>query len=268
MSRFGRTGSVLRCLKLSDFIGHIMCNVIELPKGTVIVPLMPGEKRPLEGRRVEDIQTDDPSEIKRLRERGFGLGLRLYESNLSAWGIDDKDQARLWWAAHCKEGILQCASETKRGIHVLFGGHTRTRRFEHGDVKGNGHIVIPDTVIDDWHYRWIYALKTLDLPPFPEHLFPEKHEEPKKAAIEMDSFRRIIRAKAYGVKVKCIYRNEPSKTLFRFVCWMKALGLSPTEVFAVLLDWNKTNCFREDGVTPYPWSERELKHKIDDVFKL
>ena len=55
-----------------------MCNVIELPKGTVIVPLMPGEKRPLEGRRVEDIQTDDPSEIKRLRERGFGLGLRLY----------------------------------------------------------------------------------------------------------------------------------------------------------------------------------------------
>jgi hypothetical protein len=227
---------------------------------------MPNEKRPLEGRRVEDTVTDDPHEIRRLRELGYGLGLLLSENNLSVADFDDKDAGRVFWRDHYKEGIIQAASETRRGAHLIFSGRTKTRKFEHGDIKGNGHIVIPDTVIDGWRYRWILELRTLDLAPFPEHLFPVPQKKEVKPEECNDSFRRIIRARAYGVRVVCIEHRSAHNTLFRFVSWMRDHGLSQTEAFAVLLDWNRTNCFRQDGTTPYPWTESEIRHKIEDSY--
>ena len=86
-----------------------------LPRGTKVIPLMPNEKRPLEGRRVEDTVTDDPHEIRRLRELGYGLGLLLSENDLSVADFDDKNAGRVFWREHYKEGIIQAASETRRG---------------------------------------------------------------------------------------------------------------------------------------------------------
>lgn len=179
--------------------------------------------------------------------------------------FDVKDAGREFYKLH--QELCTVIVETRRGVHFHFAGETQARKFSHGDLKSgpNCYVVIPPSVVKNFQYRWI---RQGELQPFSkvEPLFPQKEIQPKVSA-ETDSYRRIVRAKAYGTSIVCIPNGTASNTLFRFCCWMRDLGLTKSEAFSVLLAWNDTNCFQADGVTPFPWTIPQLERKLNATFR-
>ena len=66
-------------------------------------------------------------------------------------------------------------------------------------------------------------------------------------------------ARAYGKTIFAVSGSGGHKATFRFVCFMRDLGLAPAEVYSVLLEWNETNADPK-------WSDRELTHKIESAY--
>lgn len=91
---------------------------------------------------------------------------------------------------------------------------------------------------------------------------------PKTHKVGRDRQQLLRRAIGYGRKVVCVEHKGAHNTFFRYCCWMTdVLRLTRDEIRFVLESWNQTNCFREDGATPYSWSDAEIEHKLRSVEK-
>jgi hypothetical protein len=204
--------------------------------------------------------TDDPAIHQQWIDHGDCVGLMLGANGLSAVDFDKKWAAREWWATHVKGNIFNVASETAHGIHLVFRGETRTRKFEHGDIKsGNGYLVWPPSVVSGWRYRFIaeYEMKPFEeLKPFPEDLFPdaqcEKHCAGKMAGSIRD-LRRYIRA------IRSLEGQNGSGACFRVACLLRDSGLNEAEAFAEMIEWSR-ECAEPE------WTVRELLHKVRDAY--
>ncbi len=218
-----------------------------------LIPLAENSKSPLAGEDWHNRISDDPAEHARWLAEGLNVGLPL--DGRSVVDFDDKDAAREFYRKH-KE-LCTVMVETRRGVHFHFAGSTKTRKFEYGDIKGNGYVVYPPSQVRGWIYRLI---ETGPLQPFPEHLFPIVEKEVTQREKEPDGLLRVRRAEEYGKLVFAVSGSGGHNTTFRFVCFMRDIGLTDGEVLLVLREWNKTNA------TP-PWTEKELSHKIRSAFK-
>lgn len=161
-----------------------------------------------------------------------------------------------------KERITTIVETPSGGRHYYHSGKLRNQQNNGWDVRGEGgYVCVPPSP----GYRYVTPLVPIEyLREFPPEIL-RKTETPERLP-ELESFRRINRAKAYASTVLCINRKQAHNTFFRLVCFMRDIGLSPAEAYAVVLDWNMKNCFHEDGTTPYPWSTREIEHKIADAY--
>lgn len=191
--------------------------------------------------------------------------------------IDIDDKSRI-------EDFLALANwtmvtETRKGAHFFAkhpGYEVRNRKFPGGDLKGERAVVIaPPSVVragdgSRWTYRWLRGpVPPEALPLFREEWLPSRVER-RESAIdpEGDPVRRVMRAQAYAERVRCVAGRKAHNALFCLVCFCRDVGLTPLETLtAVLLPWNRTNCFDGDG-RAWPWSLKELKHKVDSAFSL
>jgi hypothetical protein len=209
--------------------------------------------------------SSDLQEIQEWIHKGFNIALKTGTgNNVMAWDVDSGvEEARELFRLH--KDVIGCVQRTRRGVHFLFEGSGPGWKYEGGDIKGDGGLVMFEpSVVKGFQYRVVYG--TLEkLKPFPVDLIPRKVERKVVIEPEHNSLLKVYRAQTYAATVTCIAGQRAHNTLWRLVCWMRDLGLTQSEAYAVLLPWNHTNCV-DTGGKPYPWSIRELTHKLEDAY--
>lgn len=219
-----------------------------------LLPLQHDSKKPIKGESWYDTMSADMEDHAQWLRDGLNVGFPLKENGCSVIDFDDKEAARKWWREY--GSLVAVAVETRRGVHCFFSGETQTRKFEHGDIKGNGYTVFPPSVVDGWEYRFIRN-NWKELQPFPEHLFPIEKKEVIKA--DCDIYQRIVRARAYVSTVEGAVsgQNGHGKT-YRVACKLiKDFALSVEQALPIMLEFN-------ERCVP-PWSTRDLVHKLRSV---
>jgi len=225
-----------------------------------LMPLISGRKEPLK----ESYQSisDDPTLHQEWIKRGFNIAYLLAENGCSAADFDEKDAARRFYADHLRENTFNCITETFRGAHFIWRGETHTRKMydatgnEIGDIKGNGYLVFPNSVVKDWQYRFVegFELHLDRLLPFPEELFPEVR---KTVKITREKIRKLD---AYLAKVESVQGKHGSFGLVRAAAICRDTGLTEAETTIKLLWWNTL------PVVSPPWSHEELARAISNTF--
>ena len=219
-----------------------------------LIPLAHNSKSPLKGDDWHNRISDDPDEHAHWSAQGYNRGMPLEENNRSVIDFDDKEAGREFYRKH-KE-LCTVMVETRRGVHFHFAGKTATRKFEHGDIKGNGYVMWVGSQVNGWIYRLI---ETGPLQPFPEHLFPIERKEVNREA-EPDGVLRVRRAEEYGKQVFAIAGSNGHNTTFRLVCFYRDIGLTEGEAYLVLERWNETN-------TDPKWTPKEMTHKVKSAYR-
>ena len=185
------------------------------------------------------------------------MGFPLRENGCSVVDFDDGlEYAREFYNAHreiCRVLVL-----TRRGIHFYFSGTIRTRKCEHGDIKGNGYTVFPPSTVDGHEYRFVSGYEWgNELAPFPEHLFTETREEVSRAITR----KQVTDVRSYLAKVESIQGQGGSRGLVRAAAICRDAGLTESEATFVLIGWNMG-----PTVQP-PWTPQELARAITNVYR-
>lgn len=206
------------------------------------VKLRPNEKAPA-GDHWEI--SDDPS---LWLAQGFNVGLMLKESNIVTVDFDrDIEAAR----EHYRQTLCQVIVETIRGFHFHYlGVIEKSRKFEHGDIKGTGYVVYPPSTVDGHRYKFI---KKGELQPFPEKLFPVVVNAITSTTTG------IKNAMKYITTITAHSGQGGHNATYRAACKLRDAGLDEAEALAAMVEWNLSNA------TP-PWTTKELLHKVRSAF--
>lgn len=203
-------------------------------------------------------------------------------SNLAVVDVDDLVDAA--WAYRHFSKTPFVGRTGKQGFHLYFrypsGGveiGCRTRLFgRRVDLRSvGGYVVAPPSVHPETgrNYRWVTPLEQLhlcDMPVFDRAWLPETRTPatPPASVSCQNTNARIERARNYLNKVTCVSGRSSHNTLYRACSKLSELfRLNESEMLHLLLKWNQSHCFNENN-NPYPWSRRELEHKISDVTKI
>lgn len=215
-----------------------------------LLPLRHGSKIPAakDGESWKDLISDRLQDHELWQARGWNLGLALAENGRSVIDFDDKEAGRDFFRKH-KEICTQIV-ETRRGVHFHFSGQTQTRKFDAGDIKGNGYTVWPESIVKRFRYRLI---ELGELQPFPEHLYPIE-QKPSSTRKE------ISNAASYIKKIQSIQGENGSASLIRAIARCRDAGLTEAEATILILEWNETNA------TP-PWPHTELARAITRTYR-
>jgi len=226
-------------------------------KPELFIPLAGRSKKPLAGEDWHNRLTSFEEAVR----SGGNVGLPLAENGLSAVDWDTGlEPARAFARAHPE--LCKVLSRTFRGIHALFAGTTATRKFKHGDIKGNGYIVIPPSTV--WQkeeaclhtYRWLRE-DWDHLPTFPEELFPGlRTSERASRAVPQE----IRDAQRYIRGIRAVSGSGGHNATFRVACILRDAGLDEASALAEMMEWNQTNA-------EPPWGAKELLHKVRDAFR-
>ncbi len=219
-----------------------------------LIPLAPDSKEPLPGVSWKNLISDDPADHRRWIAEGKNVGFPLRENGCSVVDFDVLDPAREFFHEHrelCRIFVL-----TRRGVHFFCAGHTRTRKFEHGDIKGDGsYVVFPPSFVQGHQYRFAPGYEWgRELAPFPEELFPI-------------SERRVITRKevkdalSYIREIKAISGQHGHNSTFRAACILRDSGMDEASALAAMVEWNRTNAIP-------PWEVRDLLKKVRDAFRV
>ena len=128
------------------------------------IPLSRNSKAPLAGGSWLDDITDDDDQVSQWLWDMLNIGCPLKENGLVVVDFDTgKEPARDFYRQH-KE-LCSVVVVTRRGAHMYFTGETKTRKFEHGDIKGNGYVVYPPSEVDGFKY-WFAKEDWHKLQPF------------------------------------------------------------------------------------------------------
>src|SRR5688572_2409300 len=100
-----------------------------------LVRLAPNSKVPVKG----ELQiSDDPQVHAEWLRSGSNVGFRLEENGRVVVDFDKDIQAA---REHYRQALCQVIVLSKRGPHFHYSGTDQTRKFEHGDIKANGHVL-------------------------------------------------------------------------------------------------------------------------------
>lgn len=212
------------------------------------IPLAHNSKVPLAGQDWHNRMSGDPGVHQRWIEQGLNVGTLLEENGIVVVDFDDKEAGREFFRGHRE--ICTVIVETRRGVHLYFSGKTQTRKFSHGDIKGNGYVVAPPSIVDGFPYRWI---SQGELQPFPENLFPQPIRQISRGVV-----RNVAR---YLEKVESKQGQNGSAGLVRAVAVCRDGGLSPAEAMAELIRWNQN----PQLVCP-PWEPEDLARAVDRTY--
>ena len=139
----------------------------------------------------------------------------------------------------------------------------------------NGLAVAPPSIHPETGraYEWVTPISQIsmdDIPTFnPAAWLPKEKSE---TGVSTGSYRRVFeftpeqernlrRVRAYIRKIQSIQGKGGSNSCFRAACHLREAGLSPEQALSELIAWND-----EDGNAIPPWSEKELRHKINSAY--
>ncbi|HEY2415586.1 MAG TPA: bifunctional DNA primase/polymerase, partial [Pirellulaceae bacterium] len=176
-----------------------------------LIPLAEDSKVPEEGTTIKSTISDDP----RLHQewmRDKNIGFPLEENTVVVADFDGDKEKKISGMDLSREfyrvnkDICKVMVETRRGIHFYFSGTAKTRKIvidgtRVGDIKGNGYVVFPPSVVDGWQYRFVQGFKDFTkLAPFPAHLFPHETKEHPKHDIRniRDYLKKVEAVKSKG----------------------------------------------------------------------
>lgn len=219
-----------------------------------LIPLASGSKEPLRGESWKRLVSDDPAEHQKWIAEGLNVGCPLAENGLSVVDFDTGvNPAREFFSQHkelCRVIVL-----TRRGVHFFFSGHTKTRKFDQGDIKGDGgYVVFPPSVVNDHQYRFVEGYEWKEPAPFPDNLFP------------VESVREVTRKQvhdvmAYLAKIESIQGKDGSAGLVRAAAVCRDAGLSESETTVKLLWWNTL------PVVQPPWPADEIARAVHRTYE-
>jgi hypothetical protein len=212
-----------------------------------LLPLAPNSKQPLKGMDWHHRISDDPAEHSAWIARGWNVGYAVEENGAVVVDFDAKEPAREFYRQH--KGLLSVIVETRRGVHFYFSGSTGTRKFEFGDIKGNGYVVAPPSTVDGWQYRFVAQG---DLQPFPEHLFIEERRTITR--------KKVCNLTEYLSRIESVAGQNGSAGLVRAAAVCRDKGLSEAEAMVYMINWNNSAVVRP------PWSLNELARAVHRVF--
>lgn len=247
--------------------------------------LAPHSKVPVKGQSWKENVSTDPAVHKEWVREGFNLGFVPELAGCTVVDFDRKDDTVRDWYRKYKSRLGPIV-ETRRGIHAIFQGLNRTRKFEHGDIKGIGsYTVFPtSTVLDKSGERWKYVFARghdLDRPitPFPVDLFPDPRKEvhgvnPLLTSTQIiastDQLQMLTRAMTYASMLPpAVHGPNDSgqqwhNDMFRFCCKMvrrppNGFGLSIESALPIALSYNR-------GCLP-PFKESAVLRKLLEAQK-
>jgi hypothetical protein len=211
-----------------------------------LIPLARGSKSPLAGEDWHNRISDDPKEHARWLAQGLNQGLPLAENGRVVVDFDrDIEAAREHW----KMTLCNCIVQTKKGFHFYYSGTTNTRKFEHGDIKGNGYTVYPPSKVKGHEYVFV---KDGGLVPFQESWFPIVETR------ELVS--NVLRGESYIMHIFAKSGERGHNTTYRAACKLRDSGMDEVSALAAMVEWNKTNA-------EPAWTTKELLHKVRSAFK-
>ena len=186
---------------------------------------------------------------------------------VSGLAVIDCDTVALaqWWAANREP--TPAVVKTKRGYHFYYkhpGGQVQNGTKIEGryDVRGDGgYVLCPPATHSNGRYEWATAtdgtkkrlIHPSELPAFrPEW-------RPPTPASAMASNKNIRDGVAYIAKIHARAGQGGHDATYRAVQVLKAAGLTETDAYMALEEWNDTNA-------EPPWRRNELLHKIKSVY--
>lgn len=151
--------------------------------------------------------------------------------------------------------------QTRRGMHLYFqhpGYRVRNSVKVRGkyDIRGDGGLVVaPPTPGKDWQDG--HALRhPRDLPVFAAEWLPDRQTA---AALRTFAGKDISFPEAYIAKIRAVAGQSGHDETYKAVCYLRDAGVGKFEAAMIMARWNLTNA-------EPPWSDRELAHKLDEVF--
>lgn len=222
-----------------------------------LIPLARGSKSPaFRGVDWRTLSTDDPDIHREWIRDGLNVGFDVERNQTVVIDADEKQAARDLWKRlrEIDPRLVSITTETRRGAHFFFSGKSPTRKWEHGDLKGNGYVVFPASIVDSWQYRFV-SQRWEDIQPLPIDLFSQNRKEMKPTTDVIRDIRRYIR------KIRSIQGSGGSNACFRVACLLRDQGFSEMDALAEMIEWSRECADPE-------WSISELIHKIRDAFNV
>ncbi|MEQ8852874.1 bifunctional DNA primase/polymerase [Gimesia sp.] len=185
-------------------------------------------------------------------------------SGVAVVDCDTMEAANQFWQKRPTPVVVQ----TPKGFHFFYrhpGQPVKTCQADGFDIRGDGgYVVAPPSVVAGKTYSFDRGADELfpeKLPLFDLNWIPQPKTETGSPAVD----RRVKDGEAYISKIFAIEGQQAHNSTFRAVNRLKDSGMSELEAWMVLVRWNQTNCFGKDG-RPYPWSDKELLHKLKSVY--
>jgi len=228
------------------------------------MPLAPRSKKPL--RDSYERITDDPLLRRQWERDGCNTGKTL--EGLSALDFDELEPARRFAREHPE--LLALVNRTFRAVHILFDGETQQRPIMEGerkvgDIKSGSHsyLVWPKSRV--WQkdecvlheYKLIRGHEGIELPPFPERLFPETRKEVQCVITrgKVADVHRYIRT------IRAVAGQGWHNSIFRVACILRDAEYSEAEALAEMILW------AQEGYIEGRWCMKGLAHKCRDAFR-
>lgn len=254
--------------------------------GWILIPL--NGKVPTKGlllRRVLAQRMQEREEIDRYFPEGYRGNVGIVTgrgSGLVVVDLDSPTDAR--WAMEHFGDTPFVVQTGKQGWHLYYrcpsdgteiGNRVRLWGRQIDLRADGGYVVAPPSMHPETGkvYRWKTPLKELSLADMPEFdqswlPTPERTVASPKLVFPQNRKNNIERARRYLGTIRCVAGNAAHNTLFRACCKLIELfNLSESELRNLLVEWSQTNCF-DQNQQPYPWSKKEIDHKITDSFKI
>jgi hypothetical protein len=225
------------------------------------IPLAHHTKQPIGGKSWYKTMTDDPGAHIEWIGEGLNVGVPLEANGLVVVDYDTgMEPARGFFKKHRE--LCSVIVQTRRGVHFYFTGSTKTRKFDHGDIKGSGYVVAPPSVFQDsgilHPYLYVKGYEWKLPKPFPDHLFEDTRKEVKRT-LTRDKVKDL---RSYLAKIESIQGANGSAGLVRAAAVCRDAGVPEAEAMMYLMGWNL-------GPTVSPkWTPIELARAITNTYKV
>jgi hypothetical protein len=229
--------------------------------GLAVLP-MSEEKKPLVPWKEFQYRLPTVSEMMSWKKENLGI-ITGRISNLVVVDCESREDAEWFWRNRGKSPVVV---QTRRGFHFYFqypqGKEVRNATkvecsgVPRYDVRAEGgYVLCPPSSHSEGEYVWKKnMIHPKELPEFKVEWRPEIPTG------DFGSDKRIKDGVAYIARINAISGQGGHDDTYRAVACLYDAGMSEAEALLAILEWNKANA-------DPPWSERELLHKVKDVFQ-
>lgn len=199
------------------------------------------------------------------------MNLAVHTGSSGVVGLDaDTEQAAEWIARNCPETPM-VGLTPRGGVHAYFRATEdapppAVNLFGIGlDVRARRSVLVVSPSWNAEHRRhWVWkngVVPARELPPLPDGLLRRGRVVKRGRIICARNGCGAIRNVARWImRVESVQGQNGSGQCFRVACRLVDAGLDWDRAWETLLFWNAGNAFP-------PWSEDELRHKLEDAFR-